>query len=566
MFVGLDMGGTHTDAVLIDDGKVQRHCKTPTDPEDYLHTVTRALDAVLEGIDTGNVRRLNLSTTVCTNAIVTGRTSPVGLLLEPGPGLNPAELTCGAQNFILSGAIDHRGRPTAPLVATEIAAADAKLQQGGLQHLAIVGKFSTRNPEHELQIQETLSPAYDFITLGHRLSGRLNYPRRVFTAYLNSAVAAIYGVFASAISTYARNRQLPVTPDILKADGGTLSLAASRSLPVETILSGPSASIMGALALAPSDRDTIILDIGGTTTDIAFLADGVPLFEPRGISLAGYPTLVRALYSHSLGLGGDSCLRVQNGRLSIGPERLGPALAIGGPAPTPTDALITLGRLDLGDQGAARRGIARLGDELGLSTKDMAAAIIKQMVTAIATQARLLLDGINSRPVYTVREVLEGKKLQPEQVVIIGAPAPLLAADLEAAFGLPVQAPKLAGVANAIGAALSQPTTELTLQADTEQGVLNIPEEGIREKVPRGFNLEQARQRALKALQDRLHRLVPAAAGAELEVVEEQSFNMVSGFYTTGKNIRVKVQVKPQVTALDTGNIDIGKGQSSLRS
>lgn len=554
MFVGLDMGGTHTDAVLIDGGHIQRHCKTPTNPEDYLHTVTRALDAVLEGIDTDSVRRLNLSTTVCTNAIVTGRTKPVGLLLEPGPGLNPAELTCGAQNFILAGAIDHRGRPTAPLVATEIATADAKLRQGGLRHLAIVGKFSTRNPEHELQIQEALSPGYDFITLGHRLSGRLNYPRRVFSAYLNSAVAAVYEAFATAINTYASKKGLPVQPDILKADGGTLSLAASRSLPVETILSGPSASIMGALALTPSSRDTIILDIGGTTTDIAFLADGIPLFEPRGISLAGYPTLVRALYSYSLGRGGDSCLRVQDGRLTIGPDRSGPALALGGPSPTPTDALITLGRLDLGDQKAAHQGITRLGDELGLSTEKMAAAVIKQMAAEIAAQTRILLDRINSRPVYTVREVLENKKLQPVKVVVIGAPAPLLKNDLEAAFGLPVLTPDLAGVANAIGAALSQPTTELTLQADTEQGVLNIPEEGIREKVPRGFNLDQARQRALKALQERLQRLAPAAAGAELEVVEEHSFNMVAGFYTTGRNIRVKVQVKPRVTALDTGN------------
>ncbi|APC08108.1 hydantoinase/oxoprolinase family protein [Neomoorella thermoacetica] len=557
MYVGLDMGGTHTDVVLIADGRVQRYCKTPTDPEDYLHTVTRALDEVLEEVATGDVQRLNLSTTVCTNAIVTGRTSPVGLLLEPGPGLNPAGLTCGAKNFILSGAIDHRGRPTSSLVATEIEAADKELRKAAIRHLAIVGKFSTRNPEHELQIKEALSPTYDFITLGHRLSGRLNYPRRVFTAYLNSAVASIYDAFATAINAYADGRQLPVVPDILKADGGTLSLAASRSLPVETILSGPSASIMGALALAPSSRDTIILDIGGTTTDIAFLADGVPLFEPLGITLAGYPTLVRALYSYSLGLGGDSCLRVRDGRLSIGPERLGPALALGGPAPTPTDALITMGRLDLGDKGAARRGLDQLGDQLGLNTGEVANAIIKQMAGEIARQTRALLERINSRPVYTVREVLEDKKLRPEQVIVIGAPAPLLAAELEAAFGLPVVAPSLAGVANAIGAALSQPTTEITLQADTEQGFLTIPEEGIREKVQRGFNLEAARQRALAALQDRLRRLAPAAAGSELEVVEEQSFNMVSGFYTTGKNIRVKVQVKPRVNPLEGGEHNV---------
>ncbi|MDN5344758.1 MAG: hypothetical protein PWQ18_869 [Clostridia bacterium] len=551
MFVGLDMGGTHTDAVLIAGGQVKRHCKTPTDPEDFLRTVTRTLDAVLEGVEGGQVERLNLSTTVCTNAIVTGRTSPIGLLLEPGPGLNPAALTCGQKNFILSGSIDHRGRPTSPLVKEEIKAADRELRQAGIRHLAIVGKFSPRNPEHELAIKDTLSPGYQFITTGHHLSGRLNFPRRVFTACLNSAVAATFSAFAGAIKTYTTARQWPFTPHVLKADGGTLSLEASLSLPVETILSGPSASIMGALALAPTTRDAIILDIGGTTTDIAFLADGVPLYEPRGINLAGYPTLVWALFSYSLGLGGDSCLRVKDGHLVIGPDRQGPALALGGPAATPTDALITMGRLDLGDKALASQGLTQLGSRLGMTAHELAHAILQQMAAAIVARVETLLAAINSQPVYTVREVLEGRQLRPRQVIAIGAPAPLLAPELEAVFGLPVLVPPLAGVANAIGAALSQPTTELTLLADTQQGFLTVPEEGLRERVPSGFSLDRARHRALELLQARLRRLAPAAAGAELEVVEEQSFNMVSGFYTTGKNIRVKVQVKPRVVPLD---------------
>ena len=557
MFVGLDMGGTHTDAVLIDNGRVLRHYKTGTDAGDYLGTVTRALEAVLTGIATASIKRLNLSTTVCTNAIVTGRTSPVGLLLEPGPGLNPAVLTCGQKNFILSGSIDHRGRPTSPLVEAEIWAADQELQAAGSRHLAIIGKFSPRNPEHEMGIQEQLSPAYDFITLGHRLSGRLNFPRRVFTACFNSAVAATYSSFAGAIKTYATGKHLPVTPDILKADGGTLSLEASLSQPVETILSGPSASIMGVLALAPVASDAIILDIGGTTTDIAFLADGVPLFEPQGINLAGKPTLVRALYSHSLGLGGDSCLRSSNGHLVLGPDRRGPARALGGPAPTPTDALITLGRLDLGDSEAARTAITALADELGISAREMAMAILRQMAASIAARTRELLAGINSRPVYTIREILEGKQLRPGQVIAIGAPAPLLAPELEAAFNLPVVVPALAGVANAIGAALSQPTTELTLLADTEQRVLTVPEAGVRERIPASFNLDRARKRALELLRERLARLAPDTAAAELEVVEEQSFNMVSGFSTTGRNIRVKAQVKPRVTPLKGDNQNV---------
>ncbi len=329
-----------------------------------------------------------------------------------------------------------------------------------------------------------------------------------------------------------------------------MSLQASRNRPVETILSGPAASIMGALALASVRQDAVILDIGGTTTDIAFLADGVPLFEPRGITLAGYPTLVRALYSYSLGLGGDSCLRTDGNRLSIGPDRQGPACALGGPCPTPTDALIALGRLDLGDKTAARKAIASLGKACGLSTKAMATTILKQMAASIAAKSHALLAEINSQPVYTIREVLDNKQLQPRQVIAIGAPAAALAADLEAAFDLPVEVPPLAEIANAVGAALSLPTTEITLLADTEQGTLIVPEEGLQQKIPATFNLVQARSLALEILKKRLQRLNPAAAAAELEIVEEQSFNMVSGFFTTGKNIRVKAQVKPGVTPM----------------
>ncbi|MDK2821705.1 MAG: hypothetical protein PWP31_1670 [Clostridia bacterium] len=557
MYVGLDMGGTHTDTVLIKDGKVIRHSKTPTNNEDFLSTISEALENILYDINPTEIERINLSTTVCTNAIVTGKTDPVGMLIEPGPGVNVKEFECGAKNFILAGAIDHRGRPTGQLKPSQIKAADKELQRAGIKHLAIVSKFSTRNPEHELKIKETLSPSYDFITLGHRISGQLNFPRRIYTAYYNSAVSSTYKFFANAISTYMNKKHLNLSPHILKADGGTISLDASIELPVETILAGPSASIMGALALAQTSEDTIILDIGGTTTDIAFLVDGVPLFVPKGINIEGYPTLVRALYSHSLGVGGDSYLKIDKGRLIIGPERLGKAKALGGPTVTPTDALITLGDIDLGDKKLAKEGITQLGFYYGLNTKEMAKKIIDDMTSAIVKRTKTILNQINSRPVYTVREMIEDRKITPHKVIVIGAPAKALAHYLEASFGLPVIVPSFSEVANAIGTALSQPTTELTLIADTEQGTLIVPEEGIREKIPPNFSLSEARQRALELLEYRIKSLNPDTNTPELEVIEEQSFNMVSGFFTTGKNIRVKVQVKPQVNPLKRGDKNV---------
>src|SRR5690606_32986291 len=111
---------------------------------------------------------------------------------------------------------------------------------------------------------------------------------------------------------------------ILKADGGTMNLATAEEKPVETILSGPAASLLGLMGMCSTEQDALLLDIGGTTTDIFFLADGVPVFEPLGIKISGYKTLVRAIYSVSIGLGGDSSIRVGNDTIQINPQREGP--------------------------------------------------------------------------------------------------------------------------------------------------------------------------------------------------------------------------------------------------
>ncbi|MDN5346647.1 MAG: hypothetical protein PWP65_211 [Clostridia bacterium] len=546
MLVGLDMGGTHTDAVVIRDAKVWRYTKVLTSPHNFLESIQSALKEVLAGIPLDNIRRVNLSTTVSTNAIVEGKTAPVGLVLEPGPGLNPAFLACGRHNYFLSSAIDHRGRETAPLKEEELREAASAFRQRKIGHLAIVGKFSPRNPAHELAAAEYFKKDFPHLTLGHRLSGRLNFPRRVFSAYFNAAVADTYRSFAQAMMSFCSGNKITAPIYILKADGGTLSLETSREMPIETILSGPAASIMGALALAPTNDDAIILDIGGTTTDIAFLAGGAPLLEPQGAFIAGRPTLVRALLTRSLGLGGDSYTRVEGGGLRLGPQRHGPAMALGGPQPTPTDALLTLERINIGDPEAARRAMKLLGLQLGLGVEDVAEQILRQFACQIAVAVESFLKEINSRPVYTVREVLEDKKINPTHAIAIGAPANALAPYLEETLKLPVKVPELAEIANAVGAALSRVTAEISLQADTEQKVLLVPELGLKETIPASFNLATARGRALNLIRERARQMGAYPEQLEeVEITEEQSFNMVRGFWTSGRNIRLKAQIKP---------------------
>jgi N-methylhydantoinase A len=238
-----------------------------------------------------------------------------------------------------------------------------------------VGKFSARNPVQELQIRELLGDDFEFVILGHQLSGQLNFPRRIATAFLNAAVYPLHKKFFEAVRDSLRQKGLDIPIYVLKADGGTMSLEASLSRPGQTMLSGPAASVMGALPFSSEDGETLVLDIGGTTTDMAVLIRRAPLLDPLGIEMSGYKTLIRALKTRSIGVGGDSAVRVEGGGISIGPERRGPAMAYGGPVVTVTDALFVLGKMKDGDGEAARRGILTVAEPLGLAVEEAAALV-----------------------------------------------------------------------------------------------------------------------------------------------------------------------------------------------
>ncbi len=545
MIIGLDMGGTHTDVALIKDGEIYKRTKYPRQ-EDFLESILMPLDQIMEGEDPSEIERVLLSTTLSTNAIVEGKLDKVGMILEPGPGLNLDYLKDIFPAHFISGYIDHRGREKFSLDMDEIRLAGEHLKDEGARHLGIVGKFSTRNPLHEKKIYETIGSSFSYSTLGHTLSGNLNYPRRVYTTYLNSGVWGIYKQFLKAIKHSLDERKIKVPLYILKADGGTLAGEAALLRPVETVLSGPAASIMGAMALEYMDEDGIILDIGGTTTDIAFLADGVPLFEPRGIEVSGFKTLIRGLYSRSCGVGGDSLIELKEGQLKIGPGRLGPAAAFGGSSPTPTDAMVIKGVIKEGSKSKAIEGIKPLAYKKGISVEEMADMIYEKTADIIAHYIKIYLKEVNSRPVYTIHELLHGKKLNPQKLILVGAPAPAFVEPLSEKLGIPCILPEGFESANALGAALSRVTTELTLAADTQERTLVIGEEGIREKIPSNFSKKDAKKVLFSYLRERCINM-GGDPSSPMEIIEEEEFNVVRGFYTSGKIIRLKGQIKPGI-------------------
>lgn len=548
MIVALDMGGTHIDGVIIEEGKIIQRVKEARDRENTFQSIWSSLKKLLNGQDKESIERIHLSTTVSTNAIVEDKIAKVGIFIQSGPGIKNDFSNLAEERVFLSGYVDHRGKEVDPLNQAEIEKAYELFEEKEIEAYAIVGKFSTRNPEHELEVKNYLADRKSAsISLGHRMSGKLSFPRRVNTSYLNAAITDNFQSFAREIKKSLEKEGINAPINILKADGGTMRIESAEEKAVETILSGPAASFTGMNAMMPTDEDTILLDIGGTTTDIFFLADGVPLFEPKGIQIGEYKSLIRSVYSVSIALGGDSELKIEQGELKIGPERAGYPLAFGGPKATPTDAMLVLGLMEEGDVKKAKEGIQTLADELDLSLEAMAEKVIDQMLEKMKRKIDELVKKINSQPVYTIEKLLEGKVIDPQRIHLIGGPVKALSAELEKKMGLACYYPKDYDIANAIGAALAKTTTEITMLADTSREMMSVAELGIYERIPSNYSLAAAREDTLKLLEKEAIKRGANPETLALEIIEESSFNMVEGFFNKGKNIRVKAQVKPDL-------------------
>ena len=545
MIIGLDVGGTHTDVVLLGKEGLIRQIKVATNPADLFTTVLMGLEKITAGIDPDHISRAVLSTTLATNRIVQGRIPEVGMIVSAGPGMDPELFRTGTHYHVVDGAIDHRGREITPIDEGQVLATAEALKKEGIRFVGVVSKFSTRNPEHELAIDRYIGGSFEKVFFGHQVSGYLNFPRRIATTLLNASIYPIHKEFFEAVVKSLAQKGLKVPIRILKPDGGNMRFDASIDHPAQTILSGPAASIMGSVAFAPRDEECLVLDIGGTTTDMAVLVNGAPLLDPIGICIGDHKTLIRSLDTVSIGIGGDSAVRVAGTAIRIGPDRLGVAAAFGGPVATPTDAIILLGLGEGGDPEKSRESLQPLAAALGTDVQTAAERIYEQACRTILDEAQRMIDRINSKPVYTVHELWEGNRLQPRHMLVLGGPAPWFAKGLERFSDSRVAVVPRWTVANAIGAGLARTTCEVTLFADTERRIATAPEENFSKEIPSGYMQQDAVADALELLRGKAIARGANPDHLELEVIEAMSFNMVRGFFTAGKNIRVRAQVKP---------------------
>jgi N-methylhydantoinase A/oxoprolinase/acetone carboxylase beta subunit len=329
ILLGIDTGGTYTDAVLLDDKRgVISTAKAPTTKHDLSVGIQNAVSKVLSDARP-NIQLVSLSSTLATNAIVEGQGSPVCLILI---GYDPriAE-EADFQGFLnrknivfVDGGHDTSGDERHPL---DIAAARKAIRRHAPQvtAFAVSSYFGVRNPEHELRVKREIRRLTNLpVTCGHELTSNLDAPRRALTVAMNARLLDMLAQLILAVSQILTRQGIDAPLMVVRGNGTLMEAKVALERPVETILSGPAASLIGARYLSGTD-ESIIIDMGGTTTDIGVMHESHPIIDARGAQVGGWRTMVEAVDVQTTGLGGDSEVsRNGSGGLGVGPRRVVP--------------------------------------------------------------------------------------------------------------------------------------------------------------------------------------------------------------------------------------------------
>ncbi|GHD15573.1 hydantoinase/oxoprolinase N-terminal domain-containing protein [Tianweitania populi] len=345
LFLGLDTGGTYTDAVLwtptgSDKGTVIAKAKALTTRHDLSEGIAGAAGRVLReaGVAPAEVKLVSMSTTLATNALVEGQGGRVALVMV---GFTQADLerdglkvALGSDPVLfLPGGHDVHGN-AAPLDTSALDQALPELAKT-VSGVAVCAYFATRNPAHELAIRDLIRRKTSLpVTTSHELTSKLGGPRRALTTLLNARLIAMIDRLVAATEGWLEGEGIHAPLMVVRGDGALVSASFARQRPIETILSGPAASLVGARHMTGLDN-ALVSDIGGTTTDVAVLDRGRPRLDPEGATVGGFRTMVEAVAMRTFGLGGDSEVALEDGGLvpaiRLGPRRLVP-LALAGHA------------------------------------------------------------------------------------------------------------------------------------------------------------------------------------------------------------------------------------------
>lgn len=442
MRIGIDVGGTNTDAVLLDGTRVKAWRKMPT-TGDVSSGIINAIQGLLGGSSASadSIDSVMIGTTQFTNAVVERRKLlPVGVIriaLPATAGLRPfvdwpADLREVVEGdvHLVQGGYQYDGSLNSPLDEDAVAKAARSIRKNGIEAVAVSGLFSPLNPAMEQRAEEIIRAEHPDarITLSHSI-GRLGILERENATIINASLSILASEVVQSFRKALKELRIAAPFFISQNDGTLMAAEVVEQFPVLTFASGPTNSMRGAAFLS-GITDGLVVDIGGTTTDIGVLVNGFPRESSLNVDIGGVRTNFRMPDILALGLGGGSLVRT-NGTLSIGPQSVGykileEAMVFGGETLTATDIAVAAGYVDVGD-------------------RERAAHLSRQFVdTAVDRIHQMVEEGIDRMKTSP----------EPTPVILVGGGSILINRDLAGASEVVV--PDYAAVANAIGAAIAQ--------------------------------------------------------------------------------------------------------------
>jgi len=506
--LGIDVGGTNTDAVILDNkNNPIAKIKVPT-TKDVSTGILRALDEVLKGasVNPEEIKYAMLGTTHCTNAIVERKNlAKVGIIRAGKPATlsikpliswpNDLIKEIGGYTHIVKGGHEYDGRELSPLDEEEIRRAVEDLKKKRVESIAISSVFSPVNNGHEVRISEIVKEIMGEktpVSLSHEI-GSISLLERENAAVLNAAIINVADTAVNSFENALKERGIHASLYITQNDGTLMSAEYTLKYPVLTIASGPANSLRGGTFLSGL-KDAIVVDVGGTTTDIGILLNGFPRESAVAVEIGGVRTNFRMPDLISIGLGGGSLVKKEDGEIRVGPQSVGyklekEALVFGGNKLTATDIAVFLNKVKLGDP-------------------------------SIVKLDRTFAEKVNEKIKTMAEEAIDKMKTSPEPVpvILVGGGSILLPDKLKSASK--VIKPSHFEVANAIGAAIAQVSGQI-------DKVFSLEKRG-RDEV-----LKEAKETAIKEA---------IKAGADPKTVEVVDVDEIPLAYLPGNAIRIRVK------------------------
>lgn len=508
--IGIDVGGTNTDAIILNEYHQLIHAvKSPT-TLDIRTGIETSLRQLLQGanIDKNQITHAMLGTTQCTNAIVERKKlAQVGVIRLGYPATaSVAPYTSWPEDMVqklsgkyalVQGGYEYDGQLLGKVDEGEITAL-LEEWRGSVESIAVIGVFSSLKNDQEFHVRDLIHQKYgsEFPVSCSSLIGSVGLIERENATILNAALCKVIETTTEGfVQALEEEGILDAAVFLCQNDGTLMSVDYAKQFPILTIACGPTNSIRGASYLAKI-KDTMVLDVGGTTSDIGVLQDGFPRESSVAVEVGDIRTNFRMPDIISVGLGGGSIIRSENGKITVGPDSVGyrigqEALVFGGNTLTTTDIAVRLGLADVGDQSL----VAHLDEDFAKQVQDEIAAIIEQTIDKMKTSSgdvELVLVGGGSVVIPdTIRGV--SHMIKPEN----------------------------GGVANAIGACIAQ------ISGQYEQIYIYSTE-------PREAALRDAREKAVK------QAVLAGADPATVELVEVEETPLA---YHPGNATRLRVKV-----------------------